>query len=98
MLEYDEIDLEKLYSAKIIHFGSISLIGGETKKTIIKILGEAREKGILISYDPNLRLNLWCNEETAKKGIKEGMEFADIMKVSEEELEFITQKKILTKE
>ena len=50
----------------------------------------ARAAGALLSYDPNLRLGLWPSAEDARRGMREGMTHAQVVKVSEEELEFIT--------
>jgi fructokinase len=53
------------------------------------------KSGTVISYDPNLRPPLWKSLELAKEMIVLGLDFADILKVSEEELEFITGTKDL---
>jgi len=50
----------------------------------------AREQDKLISYDPNLRLALWSSAEAARTAILQAMHFADILKISQEELEFLT--------
>jgi fructokinase len=82
---YDVID-----RARIFHYGSISLIEEPSRSAMLAALRHARAKGLLISYDPNLRLSLWRSAQDAKAGMLEGLEFANILKVSEEELEFLT--------
>jgi fructokinase len=82
---YDVID-----RAKIFHYGSITLIDEPCRSALLAALDHAREQGLLISYDPNLRLSLWRSAEDAKAGILDGLEYANILKVSEEELEFLT--------
>jgi len=91
LLSENEIDMNYIGKADIFHYGSISLIEGPTRKTSFSLLKHAQDKNVLLSYDPNLRLNLWPSKEKARKGILEGMKYADIVKVSEEELEFITE-------
>jgi fructokinase len=59
------------------------------KSATLKAIEMAREKGLLISYDPNLRMSLWPDEETARREINAGFPFADIVKISEEEYGFI---------
>lgn len=82
---YDVID-----HARIFHYGSITLIDEPCRSALLAALDRARNKGLLISYDPNLRLSLWRSAEDAKVGILEGLEYANLLKVSEEELEFLT--------
>ncbi|MDD3225267.1 MAG: carbohydrate kinase [Clostridium sp.] len=95
MLKYDEIDLEKLYSNNIFHFGSATaLLGGDTKDTYMKIMNEVKESGKFISFDPNYRGNLW--EDRTEDFIKtslECIEMADFIKLSDDELYIITGKK-----
>ena len=50
----------------------------------------AKENGLLVSYDPNFRHPLWSSIEDAKEKIILGLEYADIVKISEVEMEFIT--------
>lgn len=75
---------------KIFHFGSISLISEPSKSATLRAIELAKEMGMLISYDPNLRLGLWDSPEQAKKTILATLPVADILKVSEEELNFLT--------
>ncbi|WP_404348399.1 aminoimidazole riboside kinase [Sutcliffiella horikoshii] len=96
-LTEEEID-EKLFDEnKILHFGSISLISEPTRSATIKAVKLAKEKGLTVSYDPNLRLGLWDSEEAAKEHIISMLPYADILKISEEELELITGEKDIEK-
>jgi fructokinase len=89
-LEEKEVD-EKLFDDhNLLHFGSISLISEPAQSATKKAVKIAREKGLLVSYDPNLRLGLWESEEKARSAIRSMLGEADILKISEEELEFIT--------
>lgn len=95
--EANEIDVDHLTSHKILHFGSISLISSPAKEATQFAVKLAKENGMLVSYDPNLRLGLWKSEEHARETIKSMLSEADILKISEEELEFITGEKDIQK-
>jgi fructokinase len=88
----DEIDSEYILKAKLFHFGSITLISEPSKSATLRALEVARQGHLLISYDPNLRLNLWPGESTAKEGILSVWEEANFIKVSEEEIRFLSGK------
>jgi len=79
-----------LRAAQAFHFGSISLIGEPARAATLRAIALAREGGALITYDPNLRLPLWRSAEAARAGMLLGLEHAAIVKVSEEELAFLT--------
>lgn len=87
-----DIDKKVLSSAKIFHFGSITLITEPSRSATLQATTIARQNGALISYDPNLRLALWDSPESAKAGMFLGMGYADILKISEEELVFLVGK------
>ncbi|MDY6845978.1 MAG: PfkB family carbohydrate kinase, partial [Chloroflexota bacterium] len=86
----DEVDYDLIKHAKIFHFGSISLISEPSRGATLAALEAARDNHVLISYDPNLRLALWPNSSAAKAGMLSVWEKADVIKVSEEELFFLT--------
>jgi len=85
-------DMNAAYAAstRIFHYGSISLIGEPSRSATLTALGHARDAGALISYDPNLRLPLWPSAEAARAGMLAGWRHADLAKVSEEELAFLS--------
>ncbi|MGG1397652.1 aminoimidazole riboside kinase [Bacillus salipaludis] len=89
-LQKEDISSSLFNNHKIFHFGSISLISDPAKSATIHALEMAKERGLVISYDPNLRLDLWDSEDLAKKTILETLPCADILKVSDEELSFLT--------
>ncbi|GIP51182.1 carbohydrate kinase family protein [Paenibacillus vini] len=76
--------------SSVFHFGSLSLTHEPARSATWAALKCARGHGIKVSYDPNLREALWPGLEEAKRLILEGMRFADIVKLSVEELEFLT--------
>ncbi|GEN33496.1 MULTISPECIES: PfkB family carbohydrate kinase [Aneurinibacillus] len=91
LLAEDEITHEAFENGAVFHFGSISLIADPARSATVRAARLAREKGLIISYDPNLRLPLWPGGEAeARKTIRTHVPLADIVKVSEEELTFLT--------
>jgi fructokinase len=89
-LKKEDLDPARFEQHQIFHFGSISLISEPAKTATLHAIELAKEKRLLISYDPNLRLGLWESEEQAKETILATLSYADILKVSEEELIFLT--------
>ena len=89
MLSPDDIDTDIIDRAKILHFGSLSMTNEPSKSATLKALKYAKRKGKIISYDPNYRSSLWNNEETAIESMKLGFQYADIVKISDEELSLI---------
>jgi fructokinase len=89
-LTADEIDAEVLSRAKIFHFGSLSLTHEPARTATLTALRLAREKGCIVSYDPNYRALLWPDEQTAADRMASVLDRVDILKVSEEELLLLT--------
>lgn len=83
---------EMLEDIKIIHFGSLALLNKETLKSHLKLLKLGIKKNILISFDPNLRFNLVNNLNKYQKLIIKLLKYTNILKISDDELEFITKK------
>ena len=50
----------------------------------------AKAAGAIISFDPNLRAPLWKSEADAKAAIEWGLARCDILKISDNEIEFMT--------
>lgn len=90
LLKKEEIDDELFGDYKIFHFGSISMINEIGREATKYALQLANESDMYVSYDPNLRESLWKDLEQAKKIIKSVLGNVDILKVSKEELEFLT--------
>nr|XP_043631432.1 probable fructokinase-6, chloroplastic [Erigeron canadensis] len=90
LLQESELDLDLIRKAKIFHYGSISLITEPCKSAHIAATKVAKDAGVLLSYDPNLRLPLWPSAESAREGILSIWDTADIIKISEDEIEFLT--------
>ena len=90
MLSESQVEKEYLESAKAFHFGTLSMTHEEVRKATQKAITIAKEAGMLISFDPNLRPPLWSSMELAKEQIAYGLGQCDLLKISEEELEFMT--------
>lgn len=91
LLKKEEIDQENFEEYKIFHFGSISMIDEGAREATLYALDLAVENGMYVSYDPNLRERLWDNLDKARKVIKTVLGKVDILKISREELIFLTQ-------
>ena len=90
MLTEDEIDEELIKNAKIFHFGSLSMTAEPVKSATVRAISIAKEAGCIISFDPNLREPLWDTLEDAKREISFGMSRCDILKISDNEIEWFT--------
>ena len=93
MLRKEEVSLEKICASKIFHFGTLSFTHAGIRTASQYAIQCAKEAGALISFDPNLREPLWENLEDARKVIEYGMECCDILKISDNELTFMTGEK-----
>ena len=91
----EQVNREYASSARIFHYGSISLIDEPSLSATLAALNYTKDSGAIISYDPNLRLPLWPSPDAARAGILRGWQHADIIKVSEEELFFISTEQTL---
>ncbi|XP_062007304.1 probable fructokinase-4 [Rosa rugosa] len=90
LLNPEELNFELIRSAKVFHYGSISLIVEPCRSAHLKAMEVAKDAGALLSYDPNLRLPLWPSPEEAREQIMSIWEKAEVIKVSDVELEFLT--------
>ncbi len=90
MLRKDEIDTEIIKSAKIFHFGTLSSTHEGVRKATRYAIDIAKESGAIISFDPNLRPPLWNSLIDARKEIEYGLSKCDILKISDNEIEFMT--------
>lgn len=90
LMRTDQVRLEVLTGQKIFHFGSITLIDEPSRSATLMAAQAAHTNGMLVSYDPNLRMSLWPNADAARTGMMIGMNFAHIVKISDDELRFLT--------
>ncbi|HEY3297492.1 MAG TPA: PfkB family carbohydrate kinase [Armatimonadota bacterium] len=90
LLQESELDKAFISSTRIFHYGSISLISEPSRSATLSAAEIARGSGAIITYDPNLRLSLWESPSSAKAGMTLGLDGVHVVKLSEEELYFIT--------
>ncbi|KAI4356858.1 hypothetical protein L6164_000845 [Bauhinia variegata] len=91
LLRAEELDVNLIKKASIFHYGSISLIREPCRSAHLVAMNVAKKSGIILSYDPNLRLPLWPSADAARRGIMSIWDYADIIKVSKEEIEFLIE-------
>ena len=89
-LRFDEIDAELIAQSEVFHFGSLSLTHPGVREATKKALQVAKDNGCLITYDPNLRPPLWKTLDEAKEQIGFGMQWCDVMKISDNEIQWFT--------
>lgn len=90
LLDAEDIQEHWFQPGDILHFGSVDLIEAPVKYAHVKAVQAARNKGSMISFDPNVRLPLWRNAEDCRQTILDFVPMSDILKISDEELAFIT--------
>jgi fructokinase len=90
LMRAEDLPMGMIDSQRIFHFGSITMISEPSRSATLAAAVRARDKGLMISYDPNLRLALWESEEAARESMMRGFAYAHIVKISEEELVFLT--------
>ncbi len=89
MLGKDEVDTDLVRSAKVFHFGTLSSTHEIVREATRYAIDVAKQAGAVISFDPNLREPLWKDLEDAKREIVYGFEHCDILKISDNEVEFM---------
>jgi fructokinase len=90
LLHADEVDRELIGNASIFHFGSVTLAAEPSRTATLAAARTAREHGCLVSFDPNVRLELWERAGQARECILEALALVDVVKVSADEVDFLT--------
>ncbi len=90
MLRAEEVDEEAIKAAKIFHFGTLSMTHDTVREATKKALDIAKANGLTISFDPNLRESLWDTLDNAKKQVEYGLGFCDVLKISDNEIQWFT--------
>lgn len=88
-LRFSELELSLIDDTKAFHFGTLSLTDEPARATTYRAVAYAKERGKLITFDPNLRKPLWKDLEAAKEQMLWGLSQADVVKISDEEIEFL---------
>lgn len=91
-LTADEIDPAFIQTAKAFHFGTLSMTHEGVRRATKKAVDAAKDGGLLISFDPNLRPPLWHSLDDAKEQIRYGLSKCDMVKIADNEIEFMTGK------
>ncbi|HCI73281.1 MAG TPA: carbohydrate kinase [Lachnospiraceae bacterium] len=89
MLTKEEVDTELIRNAKVFHFGTLSSTHPGVREATRYAIDVAKEAGAVISFDPNLREPLWKNLEDARTEIEYGLGKCDLLKISDNEVEFM---------
>lgn len=89
MLTKEEIQEDLIRNSKVFHFGTLSSTHEGVREATRYAIDVAKEAGCLVSFDPNLRPPLWKTLEDARKEIEYGLSKADILKISDNEVEFL---------
>lgn len=97
MLRKSEINDDLINNSRVFHFGTLSMTDDNIAETTKYAVNKAKEKGLIISFDPNLRPPLWKSLETAKEQMWYGISQCDILKISDDEIEFLSGEKDIVK-
>ncbi len=88
-LTFEELDLSLIDQARVFHFGTLSLTDEPARTATYQAVAYAKAQGKLLTYDPNLRKPLWADLEEARKQLLWGLGQADVVKISDEEVDFL---------
>ncbi len=99
MLRPEEVRAHKelIEDARIFHFGTLSMTDEMVDRATKEALSIAKDHGVTISFDPNYRPPLWNSEDEAREKMVFGMQNTDIMKISDNEIVFLTGEEDLDK-
>ena len=97
MLSETDVNTDLIRNSKIFHFGTLSMTHEINKAATVSAINTAKESGALISFDPNLREPLWKSFDEAKAAMKYGISVCDILKISDNEIEFFTGERDIDK-
>jgi len=90
MLTADELPLDAIADSRIFHFGTLSMTHAGVREATCKAVAHAKASGAVISFDPNLRPPLWSSLDEARAQIEYGLSQCDVLKIADNELEFMT--------
>lgn len=90
MFTADEVNEEAIRASRLFHFGTLSMTHEGVRAATKKALKVAKENRVLVSFDPNLRESLWESLDDAKKQFAYGMQYCDVLKISDNEIQWFT--------
>lgn len=88
-LRFEELDLSLIEKTKAFHFGTLSLTDEPARGATQRAVAFAKERGKLITFDPNLRPPLWRSPDDAREQMLWGLGQADVVKISDNEVKFL---------
>ncbi len=97
MLNENDIEEGFIQLSRIFHFGTLSMTSMNARTATKKAVRIAKENNLIITFDPNLRKPLWNSLDLAREQILYGLDHCDVLKISDDELEFITGTSCATK-
>lgn len=97
MLTEADVPAELIRNSRIFHFGTLSMTHDGVRAATKKALGIAKESDTLISFDPNLRPPLWRSLEEAREQVLYGLQYCDVLKISDNEIQWLSGEKDYTK-
>jgi len=89
-LEESDINEEWFKEHKVFHFGTISMLKSPAREATLKAIQYAKRNGMLVSFDPNIRLSLWKDENALRETVFSVLPDVDVLKLSDDELLFLT--------
>ena len=93
MLREEELPLDEIAQSRVFHFGTLSMTHEGARRATVKAVEHARAGGAVISFDPNLRPPLWDSLDEARQQIEYGLSQCGVLKIADNELEFMTGEK-----
>ena len=93
MLRSGEVDRSIIEASRVFHMGSLSLTDEPARSASLVALARAKAAGCITSYDPNYRASLWASEAEAATQMRSVVEHMDVVKISAEECELLTDEK-----
>ena len=90
MLDKDEVNADIIRNSKIFHFGTLSMTHPVVRAATLFALDQAKAAKALISFDPNIREPLWDSMDEAREQVLKGLEYCDILKISDNEIQWLT--------
>lgn len=90
MITKGEVSEELLKETEIFHFGTLSMTDDKNTEATKHALALAKESGAIITFDPNIRMPLWDSEEHLREAMSYGMEYCQVLKISDNEIQWFT--------
>lgn len=90
MLSKEDLNADMIKSCSVFHYGTLSMTDDMVREATEAAIAMAEEAGALLTFDPNLRPPLWDSLETAKERIRYGLGHCQVLKISDDEIQWLT--------